>query len=71
MSVVRDPLPVHMIKLTAEREISPYKWVHPDEDRRANETSSDWRHIHHSMTSCIAVVLCLAAIAIYVWSDDL
>jgi hypothetical protein len=27
--------------------------------------------IHHSMTFCIAVVLCLAAIAIYVWSDDL
>ena len=25
--------PVHMIKLTAEREITPYKWVHPDEDR--------------------------------------
>ena len=26
--------PVHMIKLTAEREISPYKWVHPDDDDR-------------------------------------
>ena len=26
--------PVHMIKLTAEREISPYKWVHPDYDDR-------------------------------------
>jgi hypothetical protein len=26
--------PVHMIKLTAEREITPYKWVHPDEDER-------------------------------------
>jgi len=25
--------PVHMIKLTEQREISPYKWVHPDEDR--------------------------------------
>ena len=25
--------PVHMIKLTAEREITPYKWVHPDEER--------------------------------------
>jgi hypothetical protein len=25
--------PVHMIKLTTEREITPYKWVHPDEDR--------------------------------------
>jgi hypothetical protein len=25
--------PVHMIKLTREREITPYKWVHPDEER--------------------------------------
>lgn len=25
--------PVHMIKLTETREITPYKWVHPDEDR--------------------------------------
>ena len=23
---------VHMIKLTAAREISPYRWVHPDEE---------------------------------------
>src|SRR6478736_743933 len=25
--------PVHMIKLTAASEITPYKWVHPDEER--------------------------------------
>jgi hypothetical protein len=25
--------PVHMIKLTDQREITPYKWVHPDEER--------------------------------------
>jgi hypothetical protein len=25
--------PVHMIKLTARQEITPYKWVHPDEER--------------------------------------
>jgi hypothetical protein len=25
--------PVHMIKLTKEREIIPYVWVHPDDDR--------------------------------------
>jgi hypothetical protein len=25
--------PVRMIKLTEAREITPYKWVHPDEDR--------------------------------------
>jgi hypothetical protein len=26
-------LRMHMIKLTQEREITPYKWVHPGEDR--------------------------------------
>jgi hypothetical protein len=25
--------PVHMIKLTQRQEITPYGWVHPDEDR--------------------------------------
>ena len=25
--------PVHMIKLTELQEITPYKWVHPDEER--------------------------------------
>jgi hypothetical protein len=25
--------PVHIIKLTREREITPYVWVHPDYDR--------------------------------------
>jgi hypothetical protein len=25
--------PVHMIKLTETREITPYKWVHPGEER--------------------------------------
>jgi hypothetical protein len=25
--------PVHMIKLTQQREITPYVWVHPDEER--------------------------------------
>jgi hypothetical protein len=24
---------VHMVKLTMEREIAPYVWVHPDEER--------------------------------------
>jgi putative SOS response-associated peptidase YedK len=27
--------PVRMIKLTETREITPYKWVHPDEERWA------------------------------------
>jgi len=26
--------PVHMIKLTATQEITPYKWVHPSEEDR-------------------------------------
>jgi hypothetical protein len=26
--------PVHMIKLTQEREITPYAWVHPDDNDR-------------------------------------
>ena len=25
--------PVHMIKLTETRDIMPYEWVHPDEER--------------------------------------
>ena len=25
--------PVHMIRLTATRETTPYKWVHPDDER--------------------------------------
>jgi hypothetical protein len=29
----RHAPPVHMIKLTETREITPYPWVHPDEDR--------------------------------------
>jgi len=28
--------PVHVIKLTETREITPYIWVHPDDDRRAS-----------------------------------
>ncbi len=27
--------PVHLIKLTEKREITPYKWVHPDEVGRS------------------------------------
>jgi hypothetical protein len=26
--------PVHMIRLTTKREITPYAWVHPDDDDR-------------------------------------
>ena len=31
----------------------------------------DWRQIHHSPMFWVGLVLCLAAIAIYLWSDDL
>ena len=31
---VRYAPPVHIIKLTQEREITPYVWVHPDDDDR-------------------------------------
>jgi hypothetical protein len=30
----RSAPPVHMIRLTAQREITPYLWVHPDEEDR-------------------------------------
>ena len=30
----RHSPPVHMIKLTQQREITPYAWVHPDDDER-------------------------------------
>jgi hypothetical protein len=35
MPVVPDAAlpPVRMIKLTQQREIAPYKWVHPSEER--------------------------------------
>jgi hypothetical protein len=26
--------PVHMIRLTEERQTAPYTWVHPDDDDR-------------------------------------
>ena len=43
-----------------------------DHDRNlpaANERN--WRRIHHSPAFWVGLVLCLAAITIYVWSDDL
>jgi hypothetical protein len=33
MQKARYALPVRMITLTEKREIKPYRWVHPDEER--------------------------------------
>jgi hypothetical protein len=33
IDAISRPSPVHMIKLTETREITPYKWVHPYEER--------------------------------------
>ena len=30
----RHAPPVHMIRLSAEREVAPYPWVHPDREER-------------------------------------
>jgi hypothetical protein len=38
---------------------------------RPGKAPRDWRRIHHSPVFWIGIVLCLAAIAIYVLSDDL
>ena len=31
----------------------------------------DWRRLHHTPMFGVGIVMCLAAIAIYLWSDDL
>jgi hypothetical protein len=38
---------------------------------RMKPASNDRRLIHHSPIFWIGIALCLAAIAIYLWSDDL
>ena len=52
------------------------EWIEPmnpaDKDQDvAPATSGDWRRIHHSPLFWIGLAMCLAAIAIYLWSDDL
>jgi hypothetical protein len=43
-----------------------------DQDRHAPAAKRrDWRRIHHSPVFWVGIALCLAAIIIYVWSDDL
>jgi hypothetical protein len=43
-----------------------------DQNRDTSDAEKrDWRRIHHSPLFWVGIVLCLAAIAIYVWSDGL
>jgi len=43
-----------------------------DHDRDAPAAEKgDWRRVHHSPVFWIGIVMCLAAILIYVWSEDL
>lgn len=43
-----------------------------DQDRNSPAVHErDWRRIHHSPVFWVGIVMCLAAIIIYVWSDDL
>ncbi len=41
------------------------------EGARAGRSGPDWRRIHHSPLFWVGAAMFLAAIAIYVWSDDL
>ena len=49
------------------------RWMNNDGRRGVGSGAErrDWRRIHHSPVFWIGIVLCLAAIGIYVWSDDL
>jgi hypothetical protein len=52
------------------RSIAPVPRRRGDRMKSANPPR-DWRRIHHSPIFWIGVLMCLAAILIYVWSDDL
>jgi len=45
--------------------------IHRRRGNRMKPASSERRPIHHSPIFWIGIALCLAAIAIYLWSDDL
>jgi hypothetical protein len=51
--------------------VPPSPLARADEVDRMKPSSSDRRPIHHSPIFWIGIALCLAAIAIYLWSDDL
>lgn len=42
-----------------------------EDEPEASAKRNGWRHIHHSPLFWVGIVLCLAAIMIYVFSDDL
>jgi hypothetical protein len=44
---------------------------HHGDIHRSPAPKRDWRRIHHSPLFWVGVALFVAAIAIYVWSDDL
>ncbi|MEI9917128.1 MAG: hypothetical protein WDN29_16495 [Methylovirgula sp.] len=44
---------------------------HHRHTRRAEAPRRDWRRIHHSPWFWVGALMFIAAIGIYVWSDDL
>lgn len=46
--------PVHMVKLTEAREITPYRWVHPDDDLRLPQAP---------------LIICFANFSVIGWRD--
>jgi hypothetical protein len=44
---------VHMIKLTQQREIAPYKWAHPDDDERRYANDRQRRLVGHSFGAVV------------------
>jgi hypothetical protein len=51
-----------VIWLVRTHEVSRMRPQHP---------TRDWRRIHHSPMFWVGIVMCLAAITVYVLSDDL
>ena len=49
----------------------PFVDVHLLDKVAKAAATNDRRPIHHSPVFWIGIVMCLAAIAIYLWSDDL
>lgn len=61
-----------ILKRTASGRMETDLMNGEDQDRYPPAAEGrDWRRIHHSPVFWVGIVLCLAAIVIYVWSDDL